>query len=207
MMNVKTCIVSFPRSGRHLTHKLLASGFGLPLGHMDRANPEAHSRRLVVSHNIQPVLERDGRHSIVMIRDPFEALSSFLKLEWPEDVTVERFKWALQDQNGSNHSTSKSNWINYYRAFTAYHVLSPEYAYLCPRIIIGYKQFMEKPEETIEEMVKFVGGEFDMDAAMNAVGQIAPKHNHFDSPLIEVKPIIEKALQPEIEKLKTKGLI
>lgn len=206
-MNVNSCIVSFPRSGRHLTHKALASGFSLPLGHMDRANPKANSRRLVVSHNIQPEIELDGRHCIVLIRDPFEALSSFLHLEWPEDATVSRFLWALEDQGGNSHSTSKNNWLKYYRSFVRHHVLPTNYPYQCPRLILGYKQFMENPRDTLQGMVDFVGGEFDWEACFKATGQIDYKHNRAEGPLAEVKPLIDEALAPEIRELQWLGLI
>lgn len=202
---MRACVVSFPRSGRHLIHKALTAGYGFSPRHIDRKNPEAKNWPIIVSHNTQPYLDADGRHCIVMIREPFEALVSFLKLDFPKEVTLAKFRQVLAGPNDGG--PTDSGWLEYYKRFARHHVLSTDYPN--PRLIVGYEQLMARPQRTLLEMAMFLGGEFDLAKALKATGPIEFKHNHLKSPLYspELKGEIERALQPEVGMLRERGII
>jgi hypothetical protein len=207
----KTCIVSFPRCGRHLLHDLFVAAYGLPERHIDRGNPDkalVESRDLVVSHNVQPELESDGRHCIVVTRNPFEALHSFMRLQHPDRLTYSAFEEALFCTNGSDHSTSPCNWINYWKTFHRHHVLLPDYA--CPRTFVPYIQLVENPVSTMTHIANFVGQPCDAEVAVKKVGPIAFRTNHFAEGSLWDDRLITKtldALQPEFDCMMETGLI
>lgn len=202
----KTCILSFPRSGRHLLHTALTAGYRLTSPrHVDQGNEEAVRAKLVVSHNVAPRPEIGKCHCIVMIREPIECLISFFLRNFPKERTLKKFKQVLEGECEGNRVGM--GWLYYYQHFVRAHVLSEVYSH--PRLIVGYEQLVGRPRETLLNIAQFVGGRFDVSRALKTTEPIEFTHNHFKSHLYspQLKGEIERALQPEAGLLRERGII
>ena len=202
----KTALVSFPRSGRHLIHALFAKGYGLPGDHIDRARPDANEFPFVVSHDISTTQDVDGRRCIVMIRCPFAALLSFMKLMHPGEVTKEKFEWALFNP-GNPTTTNQCGWIEYWKRFAEHHVLSSPYPN--PRIIVGYQNFIQNPRRWLKVMTTFAGGHFDLDRALHQ--ECIGLRNHcWRHPFYQDEDLVarmSRALEPQLSQVRSLKII
>jgi len=199
----KTALVSFPRCGRHVMHSLLSAAYGVPPGHMDRANPEAHTRDLVVSHDVNPSLEGDDRKCIVMIRGPLECLHSYMVLMHPNELTFEKFKWALFCNDGPRN---QCGWVNHWKQFVQHHVLTPDSRYANERFILPYQRLINDPRGSMQEVTKFLGGQPNLDRAMGVkVQKQARSLELWNMPgLVDS---VFAAVEPEVAALLERGLL
>ena len=187
-------------------HALLSSACGEIPEHRDRANPKADERDLVVSHEITPRLELDGRKCIVMIRDPFECLHSYFKLMHPTELTAKKFEWALYSPvvNGENN---KSGWIAYWKHFVDYHVLKSDALYPNERMLVPYERLIQYPGAVLRNVINFVGSEGDQFKALAEVNVSKRNHGRLHLWTPELMDRVRFDLEPRCVEMVDRGIL
>lgn len=199
-----TTLISFPRSGRHMVHKMLTAGYGMSPAHVDQLSPGAVDAPITVTHDVVNGSELFGRRRIVLIRDPLQCFASWFVKDYNDEFCVSGFRERVF---GAPECTG---WIDYWKDFVRQYILWHSRVESYQQVTLGYWQFVNNPELCLRRMVCQIGGSFDMHAAMGSVDGVAYRNDHRDFVFYqdtELTARIKQALYPEVAQVAQMDLI
>lgn len=150
---IKTYLVSFPRSGHHLSvrglqaamnHQIVYSEFYRSKHNMDNCD----CVNLQKSHDFDMALPiREDYNYIVLIRGFELAVESWYKLSAPEGIDLETFR----DEKKEYFDKFMEKWVS-----------SPNFDDSPNRLVVSYHDLVDKKIETVAAMARFMGADPDM---------------------------------------------